>query len=203
VILLVDDAGLMDFCGYGGEAHTPNINRMADQGVRFSNYHTSPLCAPSRAMLLTGLDNHRAGFGTIPEVIHKSQTGKPAYALHILPGVSNIASRLQAAGYSTFMTGKWHLGSEPGNLPNSKGFGRSFALDASGADNWEHKSFLPLYADAPWFESDEPVRLPEDFYSSQFIVDKMVEYLDRRDPEKPFFSYLAFQGHSHPCSGPC
>ena len=66
VILLVDDAGLMDIGGYGGEARTPNIDQLADRGVRFGNYHTSPLCSTSRAMLLTGMDNHRAGVGTIP-----------------------------------------------------------------------------------------------------------------------------------------
>ena len=202
VILLVDDAGLMDFGGYGGEAHTPNINQLADQGVRFGNYHTSPLCAPSRAMLLTGLDNHRTGVGTIPEVVHASQAGSPAYALRLLPGVKTIANRLQDAGYSTFMTGKWHLGSGDGDLPDAHGFERSFALDASGADNWEHKSFLPMYADAPWFEDGLPARLPEDFYSSKFIVDKMIDYIGARDQTQPFFSYLAFQAIHIPVQAP-
>ncbi len=202
VVLLVDDAGLMDFGGYGGEARTPNINRLADKGVRFGNYHTSPLCSPSRAMLLTGLDNHRTGVGTIPEVLHESQAQSPAYALRLLPGVTTIATRLQEAGYGTFMTGKWHLGSGDGDLPDAHGFARSFALDASGADNWEHKSFLPLYADAPWFEDGKPVRLPEDFYSSEFIVDKMIEYLGARDRARPFFSYLAFQAIHIPLQAP-
>lgn len=202
VVLLVDDAGLMDFGGYGGEARTPNINQLADQGMRFGNYHTSPLCSTSRAMLLTGLDNHRTGVGTIPEVLHETQAGSPAYAMRLLPGVKTIARRLKEAGYATFMTGKWHLGSGDGDLPHAHGFERSFALDASGADNWEHKSFLPLYADAPWFEDGQPARLPEDFYSSQFIVDKMIEYLGTRDRTRPFFSYLAFQAIHIPVQAP-
>lgn len=202
VVLLVDDAGLMDFGGYGGEARTPNINRLADEGIRFSNYHTSPLCSPSRAMLLTGMDNHRVGVGTIPEVLHEAQAGDPAYALHLLPGVRTIASRLKQAGYATFMTGKWHLGSGTGDLPDTHGFERSFALDASGADNWEHKPFLPLYADAPWFEDGKPARLPQDFYSSQFLVDRMIEYLSGRDRTRPFFSYLAFQAVHIPVQAP-
>lgn len=202
VVVLVDDAGFMDFGGFGGEARTPNISRLADEGVRFSNYHTSPLCAPSRAMLLTGLDNHRTGVATIPEVLTAEQKGSPAYALHLQPGVRTIADRLKGAGYETFMTGKWHLGRGPGDLPDSHGFDRSFVLDASGADNWEQKPFMPFYDEAPWFEDGKPATLPEDFYSSRFLVDKMLEYLDSRDREKPFFAYVAFQAVHIPVQAP-
>jgi len=202
VVLLVDDAGLMDFGGYGGEADTPNINKLADEGIRFSNYHTSPLCATSRAMLLTGLDNHKTGVATIPEVLTESQKNAEGYELHLLPEIETVASRLNTAGYETFMTGKWHLGSGPGQLPNAHGFDRSFVLDASGADNWEQKSFLPFYDEAPWFEDDKPATLPENFYSSRFIVDKMIEYLNNRDDKKPFFSYLAFQAIHIPVQAP-
>ncbi|MBO6701374.1 MAG: arylsulfatase [Pseudomonadales bacterium] len=202
VILLVDDGGFMDFGGYGGEAATPNINRIADQGVRFSNYHTSPLCAPSRAMLLTGLDNHRTGVGTIPEVITDAQEGEKAYALSLLPEVDTIADRLKAAGYQTFMTGKWHLGRAEGDLPNHHGFDRSFTLDASGADNWEQRSYMPYYDEAPWFEDGAPATLPEDFYSSRFFIEKLIEYLEARDRSKPFFSYVGFQAIHIPIQAP-
>ena len=202
VLLLVDDGGFMDFGGFGGEASTPNIDRLADEGVRFSNYHTSPLCAPSRAMLLTGLDNHRTGVATIPEVLTKEQKGSPAYGLRLLPGVKTIADHLKEAGYQTFMTGKWHLGRGEGDLPDSHGFDRSFALDASGADNWEQKSFIPFYDEAPWFEDGEPATLPRDFYSSRFLVDEMLEYLDARDRERPFFAYIAFQAVHIPVQAP-
>lgn len=202
VLILVDDAGLMDFGGYGGEAMTPNINQLADKGIRFSNYHTTPLCSTSRAMLLTGDDNHRVGVGTIPEVIHKSQRGSPAYSLRLHPGVETIASLLGDAGFSTYMTGKWHLGNGVSDLPYHHGFDRSFVLDASGADNWEHKTFMPLYDDAHWYEDDQSVRLPDDFFSSEFIVQKMIDYLEERDRTVPFFSYLAFQAVHIPVQAP-
>ena len=202
VILLVDDGAFMDFGGYGGEARTPNIDQLANEGVRFSNYHTSPMCATSRAMLLTGLDSHRTGVATLPETIAKEQRESEAYSLHLLPGVETIADLLAAQGYETFMTGKWHLGRGEGDLPNDHGFDRSFALGASGADNWEQKSFLPFYEEAPWFEDGMPANLPEDFYSSRFLIDKMTEYLDSRETEMPFFAYIAFQAIHVPVQAP-
>ncbi|MEM8768824.1 MAG: arylsulfatase [Pseudomonadota bacterium] len=202
VVILVDDAGLMDFGAYGGEARTPHIDALADAGVMFSNYHTSPLCAPSRAMLLTGLDNHLTGVATIPEVLIDSQRDQDGYRMALAPGVETVAARLQRAGYRTYMTGKWHLGSGPGDLPVDHGFDRSFALDASGADNWEQKSYMPYYDEAPWFEDGAPADLPEDFYSSAFIVDRMIDYLRAGDSAQPFFAYLAFQAIHIPIQAP-
>ena len=169
VVILVDDAAFMDLGGYGGEARTPHINELADRGVRFSNYRTSPMCAPSRAMLLTGLDSHRAGVGTLPELLSPEQRGSDAYALHLLPGVDTIADYLRRGGYQTYMTGKWHLGENVEHLPHRHGFDRSFALAASGADNWEDKAFIPFYEDAPWYEDSEAASLPDEFYSSEFL----------------------------------
>lgn len=203
VLILVDDVGLMDFGAYGGEAATPNIDRLATSGVMFTNYHTSPLCSPSRAMLLTGVDNHRTGVATIPEVLPPEQHGQPGYSMHLEPGVVTVASRLKASGYRTYMTGKWHLGDGEGDLPNGHGFDRSFALDASGADNWEQKTYLPYYDKAPWYEDGKPAKLPEDFYSSKFIVDQMIEYLDaEKDDLRPFFAYVAFQAVHIPVQAP-
>lgn len=202
VVLLADDLALMDLGIYGGEARTPNIDALARRGRMFTRYYTSPLCSPSRAMLLTGLDNHRTGVATIPEVIPQEHIGKKGYSLRFEPGVTTIASRLKQRGYRTFMTGKWHLGHEAGDLPNSHGFDRSFVLDASGADNWEQKSYMPYYADAPWFEDGQPTTLPKDFYSSRFLIDRMVDYLGEGDQQKPFFAYIGFQAIHIPVQAP-
>ena len=205
VVILVDDAGLTDFAPFGGEAQMPNIQTLADRGSKFSNYHTSPLCAPSRAMLLTGIDNHRTGIATIPEVLSENQVDQPGYSMFFEPGVRTLADRLKAAGYGTYMTGKWHLGGREKDLPNGHGFDRSFALDASGADNWEQKPYMGYYDFAPWYEDGKPADLPEDFYSSKFIVDRMINYLDADKQSKqrqPFFSYLAFQAIHIPVQAP-
>ena len=205
VVILVDDAGLTDFAPFGGEAKMPAIQTLAERGIKFSNYHTSPLCAPSRAMLLTGIDNHRTGMGTIPEVLTANQAGQPGYSMFLEPGVRTLADRLKAEDYRTYMTGKWHLGSGAQDLPNSHGFDRSFALDASGADNWEQKPYMGYYDFAPWYEDGKPADLPEDFYSSKFIVARMIRYLESdKQPNlrQPFFSYLAFQAIHIPVQAP-
>ncbi|MFT3727190.1 MAG: arylsulfatase [Terricaulis sp.] len=202
VVIVVDDAGFSDFSAYGGEAHMPNIDALAQRGAMFSHYYTSPLCAPSRAMLLTGVDNHRTGVATIPEVLPPSQQGHHGYTMHLEPGVLTVAQRLQSAGYRTFMTGKWHLGHENGDLPNAHGFDRSFALDASGADNWQDAPYMPYNNYAPWFEDGKPAQLPADFYSSRFIVDRMIQYLDSDHRQGPFFAYLAFQAVHIPVQAP-
>ena len=204
VLILADDVGFSDFGAYGSEIATPNIDAIAARGVLFSNFHASPICAPSRAMLMTGVDSHLAGVGNLPEAVPLEHRGQPGYLGYLADDVVTVASRLQAAGYRTTMAGKWHLGhEEPGMLPPAHGFDRSFALDASGADNWEKRPYLPIYDDAPWFEDGEPSGLPSDFYSSTFIVDKTIEYLDEGgERDTPFFSYLAFQAVHIPVQAP-
>ena len=203
VILLADDVGLTDFGAYGGEARTPHIDALAQRGTRFTQFRASPQCAPSRAMLLTGMDNHRAGLGAIPEVLPSSHEGQPGYTMHLEEGVETLAVRLKRAGYRTYMTGKWHLGHGPGDLPNDHGFDRSFALDASGADNWADQSYMPLYDEAPWFEDGAPADLPEHFYSSEFLVDRMIDYLgDDPSADGPFLAYVGFQAIHIPVQAP-
>lgn len=202
VVVLVDDAALMDFGAFGGEAATPNIDALAERGAMFTQYRTSPLCAPTRAMLLTGIDNHKTGVATIPEVIPDEHRGQPGYTLSLEPGVLTIADRLRSVGYRTLMSGKWHLGDAEDEMPQNHGFDRSLALAASGADNWEDKSFMPYYHEAPWYEDGKPYDLPEDFYSSKYLVDKMIDYLEMTDPDKPFFAYLPFQAIHIPVQAP-
>lgn len=203
LMIVADDLGFSDLGVYGGEARTPNLDRLARDGALFSQYRTSPLCSPSRAMLLTGVDAHRTGVATIPEVLPPEHKGRPGYVLHLEPGVETLATRLQRAGYRTYLSGKWHLGDRPQDLPSAHGFGRSFALDASGADNWSHKSYMPYYASAPWFEDGKPVRYPDGRYSSTVIADRLLGWLDEdRASKAPFFAYVAFLAVHIPVQAP-
>ncbi len=203
VLLLIDDAGFSDLGSYGGEARTPHIDLLAQRGAMFTSYHSSPLCSPSRAMLLTGIDNHRTGVATIPETLPADQQGKRGYSMHLEDGVQTVATRLKAEGYRSYMTGKWHLGNGAGQLPDAHGFDRSFVLDASGADNWEQKPYMPYYTSADWYEDGKPAKLPKDFYSSQFMVDQMMAYLERdKASSEPFFAYIGFQALHIPVQAP-
>lgn len=202
VLLLADDLGYSDLGSYGSEIATPNIDALARSGVRFSNYHTPASCAPTRAMLMTGLDSHRAGVANMSEAIPAAQSTEPGYGGVLLDSAITVATRLKDTGYHTYMTGKWHLGKQPGDLPNDRGFERSFALGDTGADNWDNKSYLPPYVDANWFEDGVETDLPDDFYSSEFLVDKAIEYIDSNDDGQPFFSYVAFQAVHIPVQAP-
>lgn len=202
VVLLADDVGFSDFGAYGSEVATPHIDALAAAGKQFGRFYVSPNCAPTRAMLLTGVSNHRAGVGNIPETLPPEQRGHPAYRGRLRDDVVTIASMLRQSGYRTYVTGKWHLGHTPDALPVARGFDRSFILDASGADNWEQRSYLPYYDEAPWFEDDAPARLPEDFYSSEFLIDRMIDYIGDEAGAQPFFAYVGFQAVHIPVQAP-
>lgn len=203
VLVVVDDAAWMDFGSYGGEADTPTIDALAERGVMFTQHHTTPFCAPSRAALLTGIDHHLAGVGTIREVLPSEHRDKPGYTMAIPPDVPTVAELLRERGYRTYMSGKWHLGQGSGELPVDRGFERAFALDASGADHWRQRSYLPYYRSAPWFDGREPAKLPEDFYSSRFIIDQMLQYLSAdRARAEPFFAYVGFLALHIPVAAP-
>ena len=203
VFLLADDLGYTDIAPYGGEVNTPALSALAEQGVRFANYHTAANCAPARAMLLTGVNNHLAGVPNIPEMLAPEQRRHANYQGVLGSNVVTVATLLEGAGYHTYMAGKWHLGDTPEKRPSRRGFERTVALMDSGADNWEHKPYLPIYEDANWFADGERFQLPEDFYSSRFLIDKTIEFIDSNiDDGKPFFAYVPFQAVHIPVQAP-
>ncbi len=203
VILLADDWAFADVGAYGGEISTPNIDALAARGVRFANFHVAGSCAPTRAMLQTGVSNHRAGLGNMPETIPPEHLGKPGYETVLNAHVVTIADQLRAAGYRTYFTGKWHLGTAPADLPNARGYDHSFALSQSSADNFEQKPNLLLYDKADWSEDGRPANLPTPFYSSTFIVEKALHYIDSGDASgKPFFASLNFLANHIPVQAP-
>lgn len=203
VFILADDLGYTDIAPYGSEVNTPTLSALAEQGVRFTNYHTAANCAPARAMLLTGVDNHLAGVPNIPEMLAPEQRAHAHYQGVLGDNVVTVATLLEDAGYHTYMAGKWHLGSTPDKRPSRRGFERTVALMDSGADNWEQRPYLPLYEQANWFADGERITLPEDFYSSRFLIDKTIEFIaGNLDDGKPFFAYVPFQAVHMPVQAP-
>ena len=207
LVIVVDDMGFADLGSFGSEIPTQNLDALAEEGVRLTNFITAPACSPTRAMLLTGVDAHKAGLGNLAEELAPNQKGQPGYEGFLNDRVVTIASLLSDAGYYTYMTGKWHLGLDEETGPAARGFDRSFAM----LTNASHFSDMrPAYSPDPTAKAkyrDDGVmlsELPKDFYySSQFYVDKLIEYLDDDwDPEDPFFAYLAFSAPHWPLQAP-
>ena len=203
VLVLADDLGFSDLGSYGSEINTPNLDAIAEEGLRFSNYHTAANCAPARAMLLTGVDAHLAGVPNIPEMLPPELQQYEHYQGVLGDNVVTVATLLEDAGYHTYLAGKWHLGAGPGKLPSQRGFERTVALADSGADNWEQRPYIPLYDTANWYADGEPYQLPDDFYSSRFLVDKTIEFIDSNLADgEPFFAYLPLQAVHIPVQAP-
>ena len=203
VLILADDLGYTDISPFGSEINTPNIARLAQEGLSFTNYHTAGSCAPARAMLLTGVDSHRNGVPNIPEALPAEMTVYENYQGVLSHNVVTLASMLQASDYHTYVTGKWHLGHTPDLLPSARGFDRTIAMADTGADNWEQRAYLPIYDQANWYADGAPHILPDDFYSSEYFIDKTIEFIASNEgDDKPFFAYIPFQAVHMPVQAP-
>jgi arylsulfatase A-like enzyme len=203
VLILADDLGYTDISPFGSEINTPNIARLAQEGLSFTNYHTAGSCAPARAMLLTGVDSHRNGVPNIPEALPVEQMAYDHYQGVLNDKVVTLASVLQEGGYHTYMTGKWHLGHTPELLPSARGFDRTIAMADTGADNWEQRTYLPIYDQANWYADGAEHTLPDDFYSSEYFIDKTIEFIgSNAQDDQPFFAYIPFQAVHMPVQAP-
>ena len=203
LIVLMDDTGYADFGTYGAEISTPTIDNLAANGVKFTNFHAAAACTPTRGMLLTGVDNHLVGMGNMIEIMADNQFDQPGYEGFMGYSVVTLPTLLRDAGYHTYMAGKWHLGKTKKSIPAARGFERSISLMESGADNWEKKSYLPMYEFVHFYEDFNEVDLPDDFFSTDYYTDRLIEYIGKdRDDGKPFFAYLSLQAQHYPLQAP-
>jgi arylsulfatase len=192
VLVLVDDMGYSDLGCYGSEIDTPNVNRLAAEGIRYTNFHVTPLCSPTRAALMTGLNPHNAGLG----MVANCAPGFPGYAGELAENTATMAEILRANGYATFIVGKWHLVrdedfSEAGPKhawPLQRGFDRFYGY-LTGPAFFHQPPYL--------IEDNHAVDLdayPEGYYFTDDITDRaisMVRSVKAANPAKPFFLYFA------------
>ncbi len=203
LLIVVDDMGYTDIGVFGSEAKTPNIDRLAMQGVRLTNYHASPQCAPTRSMLMSGADNHKAGMGSMfgSRYMEGDLGDRWGYEQQLHSRVATLPERLGDAGYHTYMAGKWHLGMIDELSPTAKGFDRTFAL-LNGASSHLEKNHLQLI---PTFREDGLVidTLPDDYYSTNTFTSKIIEQISSNAGDgKPFFAYLALTAPHWPLQVP-
>ena len=202
LLIVVDDMGYSDIGPFGGEVRTPSLDSLAKSGIRFTDFHTSVACSPTRSMLLSGTDNHLAGMGTQAEATFPNQEGKLGYEGYLNDRVVSIATLLQDAGYSTAMAGKWHLGEQIENDPYNRGFQKTFVLLEGGASHFDDEWMMYANYTPTYRENGVRVHVPKGFYSSEFYTDKIMEYIDTRDAGKPFFAYLSFTAPHDPLQVP-
>jgi arylsulfatase A-like enzyme len=197
VFVVLDDVGFAHLGCYGSDISTPNMDRLAAGGLRYTNFHTTAMCSPTRASLLTGRNHHAAGVGTVGEYA----TGFPGYRNHLSKRAATLAEMLSPHGYSSFAVGKWHLmplrdatAAGPFDYwPTRRGFDRWYGFPGGYTDQW----YPELYEDN---RAVEPPKTPEEGYHlSEDLVDRaigMVRDQQAVAPERPFFLYVAF-GAAH------
>lgn len=202
LVIVADDLGYTDVGAFGGEISTPNIDALASDGTLLTNFHAAPACAPSRSMLLTGTDHHIAGLGAQPGLLSPEQRGSKHYQGKLLPEVPTLMEQLKAAGYRTLASAKWHLGGQAPHTPKARGFDRSFVLVQGAGGHFDDTSALEFHPRSFWLEDDKPFTLPQEFYSSDFMTDKMLEYLDEDPSDAPWFAYLGYTAPHWPLQAP-
>ncbi|WP_319591055.1 arylsulfatase [uncultured Draconibacterium sp.] len=201
IIILADDMGYSDIGCYGGEMETPNIDRLAEEGIRFTNFYNAARCCPTRASLLTGLYPHEAGMGGM---VHSGNTQPGPYQGYLNNECVTIAEVLKEAGYYTAASGKWHVGEERPNWPIDRGFDNFHGL-ISGAANYfditktKNKNVNRIFA------KDSTAYIPgqDSFYMTDFITENALAYLETAlQKEQPFFLYLAYTAPHWPLHAP-
>jgi arylsulfatase len=203
LLIVADDMGYADMGAYGGEIETPNLDELADLGVRFTQFTASATCSPSRSMMLTGTDNHVAGLGNMAEQMAPNQVGQPGYEGELNDRVVPVSALLREAGYNTFMAGKWHMGEEPDKIPAAQGFIRDLALLPGGGSHLEDM-WGATGERMPFTLNGEPLTALRPGYDSSIdYTDAIISNIEEfRNDDKPFFVYLAYQAPHDPFQPP-
>lgn len=183
LFIVADDLGFTDIGAFGSEIPTPHLDSLAYRGVRITNLHTAPACQPSRVMLMSS-NSVASALETRPPLENGERDNQISLDYALLPEL------MQDAGYETYMAGKWDIGFRDGYLPSDRGFDRSFVQPGASASHFPE----PLWGDENIYQLDGvPIpydELPEDFYSTNFYTDKMIEFIGGNDGSAPWFAFV-------------
>lgn len=177
LLIMADDMGYSDLGSYGSEINTPNLDRLAERGIRMTSYYAAARCNPTRAMLMSGKENSLSGLG-------------PRRGYHLDPNFTSLGTAMRNGGYRTYYSGKWDLGAKEGLRPADRGFDRSFALlpgAMSHYDETPHANRGPVV----FSKNGEPANLSEDYYSTRFFTSELLSFIGEDSPS-PFFAILSY-----------
>jgi arylsulfatase len=184
VVIMVDDMGFSDLGCYGGEIETPRIDALAESGLRFGQFYNAGRCCPTRASLLTGLYPHKVGLGYMTS----QDYGRPGYRADLSGDCETLAESLKKLEYHTYMVGKWHVCHDFAadgprhNWPRQRGFDRFFGTLIAAGSLWNPPTLR---------DGNQPIEPQGDFYYTEALTDKAIEYIEQTDDDQPFFLYVA------------
>lgn len=196
IVILADDMGFSDIGCFGSEIKTPNIDRLASNGLRFTQFYNTARCSPTRASLLSGLYPHQAGMGHLASSAVEEEEG---YRNDLSRNAVTMAEVFKSNGYATYMTGKWHLSQniapdgDKSNWPQQRGFDRHFGtINGSGS----------FYDPGTLVSNNKFVAPGKDFYYTNAISDTTVKYINENPDGIPFFFYVAYTSAHWPLHAP-
>lgn len=199
VIILADDLGFSDIGSYGSEIDTPNLDQLADSGLRMTGFYNTARCSPSRASLLTGLYPHQAGIGVLD-----GDFGIPEYQGYLNDQTVTMAEVLKEVDYSTYISGKWHVGNDEGRYPLDRGFDRYYGLIRGASNFYKNIDYHDpeQQREQTFLLDNEPHDIPattedmwkrnEGYHMTDAFTDYALEFLDRNGDDQPFFLYLPY-----------
>lgn len=207
VLILADDMGYSDIGSYGGEIETPNLDGLADNGLRFTNFYNTARCSPTRASMLTGLYPHQAG---VARLVYRDYGG--AYQGYLNEKSVTMAEVLKEAGYKTMMSGKWHVGhKEKSHWPVNRGFDRFYGIHEHVDSYYTVLNCCSVYLDgeehiAPTDDPQENLNPDQDWYTTDVFTDRGINFLKEEgqnsSSDQPFFLYMAYNAPHWPLEAP-
>ena len=200
LLIVADDMGYADIGAYGGDIDTPNFDALAQSGMLFTQFHTAPMCAPTRAMLLSGNNNHVAGMAG-QNKNGLAGVSVEGYENRLSERIIPFPQLLRSSGYRTYAVGKWHLGHDVEHGPIAAGFERAWTLLEGGGSHFDGVGITPR--GSGYRDGEDLVDWPEGRYSTDFYTDKLIEYINENSGDgKPFFAYAAYTSPHWPLQVP-
>ncbi|NQD57227.1 arylsulfatase [Pseudomonas sp. CM25] len=207
LLIVADDLGFSDLSALGSEIQTPNLDKLLADGRLMLDFHAAPSCSPTRAMLMSGNDPHLAGLGMMSEArkrLFGDAQVRAGYEGVLGTSVATLAELLKDAGYRTYIAGKWHLGMQPAQQPQNRGFDEAYVLLEGGAAQFKQTTMdaQPNYG-VTYRHNGEPIELPDDFYSTTWYTERLIDLIDQGNASnKPFFAFAAYTAPHWPLQAP-